>query len=83
MSCDLSLSSICCLAYAIDSVQAEKCPCDVLNMEFFDKLWIEGLVNEEGEMKKLKHDYLGDIPVDDQVRSVSIVMCVCCYLLAS
>ena len=55
----------------------DEAPCDVLNMEFFDRLWVEGLVDEEGEMKKQKHDYLGQIPVDDQVRSVKSSPSVC------
>ena len=66
-----------CLAYATNCIDMDEAPCNVLNMEFFDRLWVEGLVDEEGEMKKMKHDYLGQIPVDDQVRSVKTCLSVC------
>ena len=47
----------------------EDITCDVLNMEFFDRLWVRGVVRD-GEMVKSKPDRWGDIPCNDDVRKV-------------
>ena len=59
------------LAHAIDGVDIEDVSCNVLNMEFFDRLWIKGLVRDTGEMVKSKKDRWGDVPCEDEVRKVS------------
>ena len=59
------------LAHAIDGVDIEEISCDVLNMEFFDRLWVRGVVRD-GEMVKSKPDRWGDIPCADDVRKVGI-----------
>ena len=59
------------LANDIDNVNAEAVPCNVLNMEFFDRLWVRGVVRD-GEMVKSKPDSWGDVPCKDDVRKVSI-----------
>ena len=52
-------------------MNAEAVPCNVLNMEFFDRLWVRGVVRD-GEMVKSKPDSWGDVPCKDDVRKVSI-----------
>ena len=56
----------------------EDVSCNVLNMEFFDRLWVKGLINDMGEMAKSKPDSWGDIPCADEVRKVGIIMCLWC-----
>ena len=59
-----------CTAHAIDGLDIEEVSCNVLNMEFFDRLWVRGVVRD-GEMVKSKKDSWGDIPCCDDVRKVS------------
>ena len=60
------------VAHSIDKVEIEDISCDVLNMEFFDRLWVRGVVRD-GEMVQSKADSWGDIPCPDDVRKVSII----------
>ena len=59
------------LADDIDGINMEEVPCNILNMEFFDRLWNENMVDKEtNEMIKSKRDSWGDIPLTDEVRKV-------------
>ena len=58
-------------AHDIDGIDAEEVPCNILNMEFFDRLWTQNMVDKEtNEMIKSKRDRWGDIPLNDEVRKV-------------
>lgn len=67
-SCDVFFLQ---LAHDIDGIDAEEVPCNILNMEFFDRLWTQNMVDKEtNEMIKSKRDRWGDIPLNDEVRKV-------------
>lgn len=60
------------LAYAIDGLDIEDISCNILNMEFFDRLWVRGVVRD-GEMVKSKPDRWGDVPCSDDVRKMLLL----------
>ncbi|XP_065056088.1 cilia- and flagella-associated protein 300-like isoform X2 [Rhopilema esculentum] len=49
-------------------LQVEVVPATVVNMEFFDKIFLDGLVRESGSICKCYDDQIGDILVSDELR---------------
>ena len=59
------------------SVEVESCACTAVSMSMFDKLQENGIVQENGYIKKCFEEYIESVPMPDELRNVSIAI----YLL--
>jgi hypothetical protein len=57
------------------SIGIEDVPCTLVNMTIFDKLYAEGVVRQSGSICKCFHEDYEDIPIDDELRKVSSIVC--------
>ena len=71
------------------SVEVESCTCTAVSMSMFDKLQENGIVQENGYIKKCFEEYIESVPMPDELRNVSIaiyllfavMVCLCgCFL---
>lgn len=56
----------------VTRVEATVVPCTQISMTFFDRLYSEGVVRENGYIVKCYDDYYDDILIADELRKVSI-----------
>ena len=71
------------------SVEVESCACTAVSMSMFDKLQENGIVQENGYIKKCFEEYIESVTMPDELRNVSIsiylllavLVCLCgCFL---
>lgn len=55
-------------------IEATLVPCTQTSMSFFDRLYTEGVVRENGVIVKCYDEYYDDIPISDELRKVSTAM---------
>lgn len=58
----------------VTKIEATLVPCTQTSMSFFDRLYTEGVVRENGVIVKCYDEYYDDIPISDELRKVSTAM---------
>lgn len=53
-------------------MQAEEVPCSVLSMNFFDRLWQQGIVRESGNIIKCFDEPCEEFLISDKLREVRL-----------
>ncbi|XP_001626154.2 cilia- and flagella-associated protein 300 [Nematostella vectensis] len=53
--------------------EAEQVPCTSTSMDFFDKLYSEGIVRESGNIRKCFDEYFEDFIISDELRKVLLL----------
>ncbi|KFQ42067.1 Uncharacterized protein C11orf70, partial [Nestor notabilis] len=57
----------------VTKTEATLVPCTEISMSFFDRLYSEGIVRENGDIVKCYDDYYGDILISDELRKVLLL----------
>ncbi|OXB57872.1 hypothetical protein ASZ78_016446 [Callipepla squamata] len=58
------------LGSKVTKVEATLVPCTQVSMSFFDRLYTEGIVRENGDIVKCYDEYYDDILISDELRKV-------------
>lgn len=58
----------------VTKIEATLVPCTQTSMSFFDRLYTEGVVRENGVIVKCYDEYYDDILISDELRKVSTAM---------
>jgi len=59
------------LALKVTGVELEAIPCTAVSMSMFEKLRDNGIVQENGYIKKCFEEYIENVCIADQLRNVS------------
>ncbi|NXX91422.1 CF300 protein, partial [Centropus bengalensis] len=57
----------------VTTIEATEVPCTEISMSFFDRLYSEGLVRENGYIVKCYDEYYDDILISDELRKVLLL----------
>ncbi|XP_071590511.1 cilia- and flagella-associated protein 300 [Heliangelus exortis] len=57
----------------VTKIEATVVPCTQISMSFFDRLYSEGVVRENGDIVKCYDDYYNDILISDELRKVLLL----------
>ncbi|OXB71057.1 UNVERIFIED_CONTAM: hypothetical protein H355_001719, partial [Colinus virginianus] len=61
------------LGSKVTKVEATLVPCTQVSMSFFDRLYTEGIVRENGDIVKCYDEYYDDILISDELRKVLLL----------